>query len=161
MSYEVRAFYAIDDLKKLIHFKSSRGISTRWKTLAYSYLFAFCHAVHLKPMNLPQDFVRVKVSVRETNEQVCHALRITQKIADKLELQTLRPDFEQNRKRRYTRGQGRSTREQYLQNCFHYRLERRTIIEDLIKSGVPKTQIARQLGMSRKRVYDLLKPIEQ
>lgn len=156
MSYEARALYAIDDLKKLIKYKISRGISIRWQMRAYSYLDAFCHACHLKPMGLPQDFVRVKVSVRETNEQICQALHITQKMADQLDLQTLRPDSEQHRKRRYTHCRGRSTREEYLRNCFHHRRERRFVIEELLQRGTPKAQIARHLGISRKRVYDLL-----
>ncbi|MFT8927913.1 MAG: hypothetical protein ABF969_01120 [Sporolactobacillus sp.] len=156
MGYQTRCFYAIDDLKKLIQRKVSRGISMQWQMLAYSYLTAFCQAIHLEPVGVPEALDIMSVSIHASNAQICQELHITQKIADDLHLETLRPDFERHRKQRFIRQQGRSSRVAYQQNCRLHRAEQAHQIHDLMARGVSKTRIAATLGISRKHVYHLL-----
>ncbi|CEI80719.1 hypothetical protein BN997_00528 [Oceanobacillus oncorhynchi] len=156
MGYLERNQYAVNDLEKLITYKINRGISRKWQALAYSYLFAFRHACGVSEQAFPDDLTRTFVSVRETNQTICQQLRITPRMVQELNLQTLRLDTDSIRKRRYYDQQGRSSWEGYKSNCEHHAAQQRWLIEQYIKNGWTKTRIAQQLGISRKHVYTLL-----
>lgn len=156
MGYKERNLYAINDLNKLIIYKTKRGISLKWQSKAYSYLNAFRRRCQIPTISLPSGLCEVDVSIKSSNLTICRELGITHKIAEKLALQTLRLDAEQKRKRRYNSTQGRSSRWGYLINCEHHFIQQREIIEDLLQTGMTKTAIAKKLGISRKHVYQLL-----
>ncbi|GIN96927.1 hypothetical protein J6TS1_27970 [Siminovitchia terrae] len=157
MGYLERNRYAVDDLTKLIHYKTKRGISDRWQSKAYSYLNAFRKGAGLSPIPFPSHLTKIDVSIKDSNEKICKDLRITPNMIEKLSLQTLRLDAEQHRKRRYTANQGRSSRKGYLVNCQHHALQQQAIIKRLLDKGLSKTAIAQHLGISRKHVHHLLK----
>ncbi|CQR47386.1 hypothetical protein BN1058_01697 [Paraliobacillus sp. PM-2] len=156
MGYIDRNKYAVDDLNKLINYKTKRGISLRWQSRAYSYLNAFRRGAGLSPIPFPNHLIEVDVSIKDSNERISKDLRITPKMVEKLNLQTLRLDAEQHRKRRYTANKGQSSRKGYIINCRHHSLQQRAVIQTLLEKGITKTAIAKQLGISRKHVHYLL-----
>ncbi len=156
MGYIERNKYAIDDLNKLITYKTRKGISLRWQSKAYSYLNAFRRGAGLTPLPFPNELKEIDVSIKDNNEKICKDLRITSRMVEILDLQTLRLDANQNRKRRYTANQGRSSRKGYLINCQHHSIQQQAIIKTLLEKGLTKTAVAKQLGISRKHVHYLL-----
>ncbi|HLU21817.1 MAG TPA: helix-turn-helix domain-containing protein [Bacillaceae bacterium] len=156
MGYAERNKYAIEDLNKLIDYKTKRGISETWQSKAYSYLNAFRRASKLPPHPFPSHLTMVDASIKDSNEKICKDLRITPRMAELLNLQTLRLDAEQHRKRRYTANQGRSSRKGYLINCQHHAKQQVAVIQTLLDKGMSKSDIAQHLGISRKHIYHLL-----
>lgn len=160
MTYADRNKHAVEDLTKLINYKTKRGISDRWQSKAHSYLNAFRRASGFPPLPFPDNLIELDISIKDSNEKICKELRITPRMVEALNLQTLRLDAEQHRKRRYTTNLGRSSREGYLVNCKHHSLQQSAVIQTLLEKGMTKTAIAEYLGISRKHVHDLLKKKE-
>lgn len=154
--YYTRSIYAIDDLKKLIHYKMARGISQKWQGQAYSYLMVFCRIAHLEPLDVPEDLPLVPVSAKATNEVICRDLKITENMVNHLELETLRPDCDQHRQARHSQRVGRATREVYLQDCQHQSRQQLALVQHLLDQGLTKSAVARKLHLSRKHIYHLI-----
>lgn len=154
--YYARSIYAISDLKKLIHYKTGRGISLRWQGRAYSYLMTFCRVAHLEPLDVPENLPLVPVSAKATNETICRDLRITEKMVHQLRLETLRLDYRPHRQARFSRMTGRATWTDYLKDCHLHALEQRRMVEQLLNQGLTKSAIARKMHFSRKHIYHLI-----
>lgn len=143
----------LHDLYKLLEYKQS----TRLQTVIYSYIFLFCRYLNIDA-EIPTDFVlNTDLSVRDSNEEIVRRLRITPLQVEKLGLETLRPDAQNRRIQRYRQVHlGTSTKEHYQQTL---KMKRQEVYQAYLTqkaSGITTTQIAKNLNISRERLYQII-----
>ncbi|UWJ21257.1 helix-turn-helix domain-containing protein [Bacillus cereus] len=171
MSYQDRNMLALGDLKKLISYKVKKGISDKWILNAIGYYEAFqrcvdkealedevtilMHCYDLDGRILLEDVPRK--SVRASNSVIVDELGITLRMAASLNLVTLREDANRMNKLRWNRTKERIPRAVYLSRFQTNKKEMKMNIERLMSKGVNKSEIAREMGISRQTVYNILK----
>ncbi|WP_253620962.1 helix-turn-helix domain-containing protein [Bacillus sp. S0628] len=162
---------ALGDLKKLISYKVKKGISDRWILTAVGYYIAFQRCVDIARLEAELNMLicrydldgRIdlesipKKSVRASNDVIINDLGITPRMADILKLDTLRKDAHRVRKLRWNRNDDRVPRSLYLSRFKTENKARKIEIERLMEKGMDKSAIARELGISRQTVYNILK----
>lgn len=153
MGYKERNLLVINDLIKLLNYKKSN----RLKEKIYSYLFVFMRYSNIDidiPENIPLD---KSLSVKDSNERIISYLRITPKQVEKLGLETLRPDSNRRRQQRYKQQHlGTSSYSQYREQLAIRRQELYRFYLEQKSLGISTTKIAKQLGISRSRLYQII-----
>ena len=171
MGYQDRNLLALDDLNKLILYKTRRNISDTWVLKALGYYIAFQRSVNKEEL---EDAVKIlmyrnnlegridlkdvpKKSVRASNIFIIAELGITHRMAENLQLMTLREDASRIRKLKWNRTKESLPRSVYLNRFETNKKAMKKEIELLMTKGRNKTEIARDLGISRQTVYTILK----
>lgn len=148
----------LQDLYKLLEYKQSK----RLKSVIYSYIFIFSRYLNIDA-EMPVDVVlNDEISVKDSNEDIVKRLRITPLQVEKLELETLRPDAKKRRVQRYKQSHyGTSTKEQYQRAL---QMRRQEVYRAYLKQkheGITATQIAKNLKISRERLYQIISTEKQ
>lgn len=153
MSYQARNLLVLSDLYKLLDYKTSEKL----RNSIYSYIFIFSRYLGIE-FEMPDHHELVTdISVKDSNEIIIKRLRITSRQIKLLELETLREDAEKRRKQRYKENKyGAIPREQYEKILKARRQETYREYLKQKKQGIFTTQIAKNLGMSRKRLYQII-----
>lgn len=153
MSYQARNLLVLSDLYKLLDYKTSEKL----KTVIYSYIFIFSRYLGIE-VEMPDHYDLITdISVKDSNEIIVKRLRITPRQVEKLGLETLRLDADNRRKQRYKENKHGAIPQ------FHYdrvlKVRRQETYQEYLKQkeqGIFTTQIAKNLGMSRRRLYQII-----
>lgn len=153
MSYQARNLLVLSDLYKLLDYKTSEKL----KNAIYSYIFIFSRYLGIE-FEMPDHYdLLTDISVKDSNEVIMKRLRITLRQVEKLELETLREDAEQRRKQRYKENKyGAIPQFQYEKIL---KVRRQETYQEYLKQkeqGIFTTQIAKNIGVSRRRLYQII-----
>lgn len=153
MGYNDRNMWVLHDLHKLAEYKTS----TKFQNLIYSYIYVFSRYSGFE-IDIPEHItLNSNVSVKDSNEKIVKLLRITQLQVELLELETLRLDSEKRRKQRYRASAfGSKTQEAHLKRQKEKRQELYSEYLKQKETGVTTTQIAKNLNISRGRLYQII-----
>lgn len=154
MSYNDRNLLVLSDLYKLLELKDSEKL----RTAIYSYIFVFNRYLGLES-DIPENTTLLTdVSVKDPNEMIIKRIRITERQSEILELETLIHDTKKRRQQRYKQNKyGSTTAEHYKQLL---KARRQESYQEYLKQkekGISTTQIAKNLHMSRGRLYQIIK----
>lgn len=127
------------------------------KRRIYSYIFVFSRYLNIDVKIPPNISLITDVSVRDSNETIIKRLGITTKQINTLELETLRKDAKKKRQQRYRQNKyGSLPKQEYKEVLKNRRQE--IFNEYLVQKevGISTTQIAKNLNMSRGRLYQII-----
>jgi hypothetical protein len=144
----------LEDLSKLLSIKTSPFLRSR----VYSYLAVFGRYLRID-VPIPKDIeLDSSVSVKDSNDAIIQYLRITPRQVERLTLETLRPDASNRRKQRYRENNlGSRNSEQYQRVLKFRRFEYYQAFLAQKEQGITTTQIAKNLGISRGRLYQIIR----
>ena len=153
MAYNDRNELVLHDLHKLLEYKDSEKL----RTVIYSYIFVFSRNLGYE-IDIPENITLLKdVSVRDSNDIIIERIRITKNQSKLLELETLRHDAKKRRQQRYMQNKhGSETMDEYQARL---ELRRQEFYQEYLKQkkgGISTTQIAKNLHMSRGRLYQII-----
>lgn len=153
MSYNDRNLLVLADLHKLLDFKDSEKL----RTAIYSYIFVFNRYLGLESKIPEYTTLLTDVSVKDSNEIIINRLRVTTRQIRILGLETLRPDAKNIRQQRYRQNKYGSTNMEHYKKML--RIRREELYQEYLKQkekGISTTQIAKNLHMSRGRLYQII-----